>query len=77
MVTQPHRLTHDLDAVTLVDWLALAVVPGGLVVLAATCLWASVALTGQGRNMAAAVVFLAFLTLVCVLWLLYNFFTSP
>lgn len=57
--------------------LPLLVFPGGLVILAAASFCLFVGLVRQGRNLEAAVAFLAFLALVSVLWVLYRFFTSP
>ena len=63
--------------VALTEWLALAVFPGGLVILSVTSFWLSVGLIRQRRNLEATVVFVAFLGLSFVVWTLYRFFTGP
>ncbi len=61
---------------TITDWLAPAVFPGGLLILTVTCLWLSVALFRRGRDAEGAIVFVAFVALAIVVWVLYRFFAG-
>lgn len=58
------------------DWLALLLLPGGLLVLTAACFWLFVGLLRQRRNREAAVALVTFVALASAVVLLSLFFVE-